>query len=305
MYNFTFNNHLKYTIDKREFGYRETGTEKYRVSIGSVDMQHYNKSNYRQELLRIVDLITQDFGKDIIVFLSGGTDSEIVLRTYIRYGIKPRCCCIKFIDDYNIGDVEEAIAICKELDVDLEILEFDVKNFYFSGEAEEFGKEIQCTQVTYLMVYYHIMKMSMPAVMGGELLLSRHIDRTSNFWYYTFRENEDASAMRFSNRFQIPLVNEFFSYTPEIMLYFLESKFGVAEMLDNKYKLSSVSSKNQILSKLCPDINHKTKTHGFERLLAFNYESYRSIIADSYKRLEPSLDGIPLDKTIQILRGTA
>ena len=305
MYNFTFNNHLKYSIGGREFGYRKTGFEKYQVSVGSVDMAYYNTSNYRQELLRIVDLITNDFGKDVIVFLSGGTDSEIVLRAFLKYGIKPKCCTIKFLDDYNIGDVEEAITICKELDVDLEILDFDVKDFYYSGKAEEFGKEIQCTQITYLMVYYHIMKMSMPAVMGGELLLSRQIDRTSNFWYYTFRENEDASAMRFSDRFQIPLVNEFFSYTPEIMLYFLESKFGVIDMLNDKYKLTSVSSKNKILSKLFPDIRHKTKTHGFERLLAFNYESYRSIISDSYKRLEPSLDGIPLDRTIQILRGIA
>jgi hypothetical protein len=303
MFNFTHNNHLKYYIGGREFGFRENNFEKYKVTVGTIDHDHYKNSNYKQELLRIVDLIVRDFGKDIVVFLSGGTDSEIVLRAFLKYGVRPRCCTIKFKNDYNIDDIEEAISICDELDIDLEILDFDVKDFYYSGEAEEFAKKIQCTQVTYLMVYYHIMKVSMPAVMGGELLLSRQIERNNNFWYYTFRENEDASAMRFSNTFKIPLVNEFFSYTPEIMLYFLESKYGVSEMLNDRYKLSSVSSKNKILSRLYPDIRRKTKTHGFERLLAFNYESYRSIISDSYRRLEPSLDGIPLVDTIKYLRG--
>jgi hypothetical protein len=142
----------------------------------------------------------------------------------------------------------------------------------------------------------------MPAVMGGELLLSRHIDKNSNYWYYTFRENEDASAMRFSNFFNIPLVNEWFSYTPEIMLYFLESKFGVQEMLSDRYKLTSVSSKNDILRKLYPNVRKKTKTHGFEKLLAFNYECYKDILKDEYKRLEFSLDGIPLDLVLKKLK---
>jgi asparagine synthetase B (glutamine-hydrolysing) len=303
MFNFTYNNHLKYSIGGREFGYRKTGEEKYTVSLGKVDPDHYRTSSYQKELLRISDLIYKDFGKDTLLFLSGGTDSEIVLRSFLKCGIKPRCCTIKLKGDYNAQDVSEAQQICKDLDVNLEIIEFDVKEFYYSGQAHEFASEIQCTQVTYLMIYYHVLKLSAPSVMGGELLLSRQIDRQNNYWYYTFRENEDASAMRFSNRYNVPLVNEFFSYTPEIVLYFLRSNLGVYEMLNNPYKLTSVSSKNEILSKLCPEIRNKNKSHGFEKLLAFNYEIYRSILSDSYKRLEFSLDGIPLSEAFKQLQG--
>jgi hypothetical protein len=299
---FTYNNHLKYSIGGKEFGFRKSGVEKYEVNVGTIDKDYYKKNNYRSELLRITDLVYNDLGKDLVLFLSGGTDSEIVLRNFLEYGVKPRCVIIKFNDGYNASDVREALELTEELGVDLEIIDFDIKDFFYSGEARDFAEKIQCTQITYLMVYYHIYKLGMPAVMGGELLLSRHIDKNSNYWYYTFRENEDASAMRFSNFFNIPLVNEWFSYTPEIMLYFLESKFGVQEMLSDRYKLTSVSSKNDILRKLYPNVRKKTKTHGFEKLLAFNYECYKDILKDEYKRLEFSLDGIPLDLVLKKLK---
>lgn len=301
MFNFTYQNHLKYSIGNRNFGCRENGFEKFIVDIGIIDRQVFNNSTYKLELNRISNLILEDLGKDLIVFLSGGTDSEIVLRSFLDIGFKPKCVTIKFKDDYNILDVKEAVEISRSLDIDLEILNFDVKDFYFSGKAEHFAKEIQCTQITYLMVYYHVLQLSAPSVMGGELLLTRHIDQKNNFWYYTFRENEDASAMRFSNRFRIPLVNEYFSYTPEIMLHFLDQPL-VKKMLNNPYKLTSVSSKNQILEHLYPGIRPKVKTHGFEKLLAFNYQSYKNLIKDDYKRLEFSLDGIPLEKLINKLK---
>ena len=58
--------------------------------------------------------------------------------------------------------------------------------------------------------------------MGGELLLKRNIGTDPSSWYYCLRENEDGSAMRFSDKYKLPLVNEWFSYTPELMLYYLE-----------------------------------------------------------------------------------
>jgi hypothetical protein len=302
MYNFTYKNHLRYTIGGREYGYRQHGAEKYSVEIGCIDRDHYKKSNYKKELARIADLVLKDLGNDLVLFLSGGTDSEIVLRSFLEIGFKPRCYTIKFKDNYNYQDVLESIEVAKDLGVSLDIIDFDVKDFYYSGQAEEFAREIQCTQITYLMIYYHVYKLNLPAVMGGELLLTRSISNNSNYWYYTFRENEDASAMRFSNRYNIPLVNEYFSYTPEIMLYFLESTFGVQNLLNDKYKLTSVSSKNDILKHLYPDVRKKIKTHGFEKLLAFNYECYKDILKNEYRRLESSLDGIPLDIVLKKLK---
>jgi hypothetical protein len=301
---FTHNNHLRYTIGDREFGYRENSYEKYNVTIGQIDKDHYRTSNYKQELCRTADLIYQDYKSDIALFLSGGTDSEIVARNFVDIGIKPKCFVIKFKDDYNSSDVNEAIDLAAELDLDLSIIDFDVKDFLYSGEATEFGRELQCTQITYLMVYHSIKKIGMPAVMGGEVFLKRNINTDPSTWFYCIRENEDASAMRFSLKFNLPLVNEYFSYTPELLLYYLEDP-DITTLVTTKYnyKLTSVSSKNAILKKLVPEIRVRKKTHGFERLLGFNFEAYRQLTYEQIMRLESTVDGIEINKVINILKG--
>lgn len=301
--NFTHNNHLRYTIGDREFGYRENSYEKYKLTVGSIDTDHYKTSSYAQELLRTADLIYQDYKSDFALFLSGGTDSEIVARNFVDIGIKPTCFVIKFKDDYNLSDVNEAVDVAKELDLNLHVIDFDVKDFLYSGEASVFGKELQCTQITYLMVYHAILKVGMPAVMGGEVFLKRNINTDPSTWYYCIRENEDASAMRFSNKFNIPLVNEYFSYTPELLLYYLEQE-DIINLVNTRYnyKLTSVSSKNDILKKVVPAIRVRKKTHGFEKLLAFNFEAYRQMSGEQIMRLESSLDGIEYNTVINMLK---
>jgi hypothetical protein len=303
--NYTYNNHLYYTIGNRKFGYRETPYEKFKVFTGKIDHDVYRRSSWREELRKTASIVLNEYGKDLVLFLSGGTDSEIVLRNFLEIGFKPRCAIIKFKDDYNISDVNEAIELTTLLDVKLDIIEFDVKEFWRSGEATEFSLEIDCTQVTYLMVYYHIKKLGFPAVMGGEQFLKRHISAGNSIWYHCFRENEDASAMRFSEKYRIPLVNEWFSYTPEMMLYYLEDPDVQALITDRfNYKLTSVSSKNLILKKLYPDIKLRIKTHGFERLLGFNSEVYSTLRTQTIPRLEPSLDGIFIPDLILHLKGS-
>jgi len=290
--NFTHNNHLTYSIDNRTFGYRRTTHDKFKVNVGSVDLDYYKTSNWLQEQYRTADLIYKDFGKDLIILFSGGTDSEIVVRAFNDIGIKPRLIFIKFANDYNINDLIIAQKITTDLGLSLEVIEFDVVDFYKSGQAFEFASAIHCRQIAYLTVYHHILKLQAPAIMGGEMLLRQ----TNNNWYYCFRENEDASAIRFSMKYDIPLVNEWFSYTPEMMGYYLNEPV-IQDLISNKipHKLSSVSTKNQVLKSLMPALIEKTKTHGYEQLMGLNIEAYNSLYRSHTKRLEYSLDGICIE----------
>jgi hypothetical protein len=300
---FTYKNHLSYSIGDKAYGYRTNSVEKYSVTVGSVDLDRYANSSYVDELHRTAELVRKDLGNDLVLFLSGGTDSEIVLRNFVHNGFKPRCVVLRFENNYNIGEVIEANAIAQELGVEIETIDFDIHDFFYSGQAKEFGETLQCTQLTYIMVYYNILKLGLPAVMGGEALLTRQVNLNDSYWYYTFRENEDASAMRFSNKYNIPLVNEWFSYTPELLLHWLEHP-KIKELVSTKhnYKLNSASSKNAILSTLYKT-RPKTKSHGFESLLAFNYTAYKDIGINQIKRLEASVDGIPYELVIQQLKG--
>lgn len=294
--NFTHNNHLTYTIGDRLFGHRETPYETYKVNVGQIDPAYYKTSNWLAEQYKTADIIYKEFGKDLVVMFSGGTDSEIVLRSFLKIGITPRCCFINFIGDYNIEDRIVAEKTCHDLNVKLEVLDFDILDYYNSGQAHEFAGNIQCRQIAYLTVYHWINKLQAPSVMGGEMFLRRHTDITSGKWYYVIRENEDGSAMRFTLKYNVPLVNEWFSYTPEMMGYYLEHP-KIHQLITDRfnYKLASVSSKNAILKSLMPEIVDKVKTHGYEKLMGFNGETYRELYLTHPRRLESSLDGIFID----------
>ena len=295
--NFTHNNHLTYTIGDVEYGYRTTPYEKFIVDVGSIDHDHYRNSNWVEEQYRTAELVAEDFNYDFAVMFSGGTDSEIVLRSFKHIGAAPKVVFIKFTDDYNIEDYKMACRIADDVGFNLDVIDFDVKKFYRSGEAYELAGSIQCRQIAYLSVYYNILKMKMPAVMGGEMLLRRHVNSAGSSWYYCFRENEDASAMRFSLKYNIPLVNEWFSYTPEMMGYYLENE-SIQRLITERYnyKLASVSSKNDILKEYMPSIIDKQKTHGYEQLMGFNGETYNTLGKSHVKRLVTSLDGIFIDE---------
>lgn len=295
--NFTFNNHLKYYLGNRLYGTRESITEPYIVKVGSIDNNHYKKSNWVEEQKRTAKLIYDEFGKELAIFFSGGTDSEIIVRTYCSLGIKPLLIFIKFKGDYNLSDLQIAEKISSELDIKLLVKEVDILNFYYSGDAWLLSEKIQCRQIAYLNVLNEIKKLSLPSIMGGEMLLKRHVDKDGSKWYYCFRENEDASAIRFSLNYKVPLVNEWFSYTPEMIAYYLEHP-KIQWLISDRYnyKLSSVSSKNEILKSYMPDLLEKPKTHGFEKLLAFNGETYQTLYKSHVRRFEPSLDGIFIDE---------
>ncbi len=295
--NFTYENHLKYYINDELYGERKLITDKFTVKVGRIDHEYYKTSNWVNEQYRTAEILSKLHGTSLGLMYSGGTDSEIILRVFKKLNRSLDVFFIKFENDYNHDDYVIADKICNELGIKLNVLNFDVINFYKSGAAYEFAGKIQCRQMAYLTVYMNILNVNIPFIMGGEMLFRRHTDNIGSKWYYCFRENEDASAMRFSKKFNIPLVNEWFSYTPEMMAYYLQNP-DIIKLLTTRYnfKMSSVTSKNKILKEYMPDIFDKIKTHGYEKLMGFNGETYEALYKSHIKRLEPSLDGIFVDE---------
>ena len=302
--NFTHNNHLTYTTGGRPCGYREEPTDKFKVDIGAIDKDHYAKSSWLEEQSRTADLIYKDYGKDFAVMFSGGTDSEIVLHAFKKIGVKPRAVFIKFVGDYNLPDLELAIKITNDLDIKLDIIPFDIVNFYRNGMAHEFASELQCSQMAYLSVYHHIAKLGLPAVMGGEMLMKRHVKPSGSKWFYCFRENEDASAMRFSNKYHIPLVNEWFSYTPEMMLYYMED-FAIKNLVVDKTPYWSITPiKNMVLRRIVPGLRKKSKGTGFENLKALLHESKEMLGELMVENIGDTHPHLTYDEVLNKLRGT-
>lgn len=300
--NYTQNNHLYYTIDGRRFGNRERPEEEFRVFVGKIDPDVYRTSSWREELHKTADTVLREYGRDLVLFLSGGSDSEIVLRNFVEIGFKPRCILLEFTGGYNAADCREAVELARCLDVRLDVIPVDIKEYYYSGEIYELSQQLQCSQIAYLNVYNHVKRIGAPAVMGGEQLLRKLDTQYERCWYHCYRENQDASAVRFSEQTGIPIVNEWFSYTPEMMLYYIEQP-EIQQIIEENVSSDTSRRKNVILQRLYPELRKKAKSHGFEQLVDFNIEVTTDLKSRMIPRTHPSLDGVRLRDLYQMLRG--
>jgi len=140
--------------------------------------------------------------------------------------------------------------------------------------------------------------------MGGELMLRKKPSSTESEWYYVCRENEDTSAMRLSLKYSIPLAYEWFTYTPEVIAYFIEHPL-LQDLITNKhnYKVSTVSTKNAFLKSVFPELSGAPKLHGFERLMEFNTETYHNLAKHYPSRLTTCTDGIKLSEFRRMIYG--
>ena len=309
----SYNNHVKFYVDDILYGNSKDPMRKFRVEFGKIDKEYYQRNNFNEELKRVADLQYNIFGKDLIVFLSGGLDSEIVVRSYIDIGIKPRCIIIRFTNFLkpdiieNIIEVNDAVKTANALGVDYEFFDFDVLKFYVSGEAKEMAIKYTCYLFP-MLVYYKVSALiaSNPCIFCGEILLEKHKDANQNrIWHYRFQETLEAATRRVSQDIGIPIVMEWYTYTPELMLYFLESPLVVNLVNKPSTRVSSTPIKNDILKTLVPAVKdtNKTKTWGYENLTNMVVEANWQFTSAMPFRIDSTDYGTKYHDVLTMLKG--
>ena len=309
----SYNNHVKFYVDDILYGNSNDPTRKFRVEFGKVDKDLYQRSNFNEELQRVADLQYSIFGKDLIIFLSGGLDSEIVVRSYVAIGLKPKCIIMRFTNFMkpgiieNLIEVNAAIETANNIGIDYEFFDFDVLKFYVSGEAKEMAIKYTCYLFP-MLVYYKVSTLiaSNPCIFCGEILLEKHKDiHQSSVWHYRFQETLEAATHRVSQDTGIPIVMEWFTYTPELMLYFLESPQIINLVAQRSYKVASTPFKNYILKTLVPSIkdSNKQKTWGYENLTNMVTEANWQFTSVMPFRIDPTDYGTKYYDVIAMLKG--
>jgi hypothetical protein len=309
----THNDHIKFYINDQLYGNNKDPDRIYRVEFGSVDKDYFKRSSYYEELKRVADLQYNFFGKDLIIFLSGGLDSEIVVRTYLNIGIKPRCVIIRFVNKLNPGVIENllevtaAIKTATELGVEFELYDFDVFDFYLSGEAKEIAVRYTCDTFG-ILVYYKLAMIyaSHPCIFCCEVVLEKRRDNNLNpVWYIRYEETLEAATHRVTLDTGIPIVMEWYYYTPELLLYFLESQYIKNLVTNRSTYVSSTRVKNDILRKLVPDVKDstKSKTWGYENLTNMLLEANWQFKYLMPYRIDPCDHGTSYNEVIEMLRG--
>jgi hypothetical protein len=201
------------------------------------------------------------------VCLSGGLDSEIVVRVFKDVGIKHNTFIFKLENDYNIRDFTNAVKICKELDIKYTIIDFNLQNF-FENEAEALFKKTMIPYVGRLPRLKFLDYLdNIPIYCDGEPYWKRKLQEDYNLksdWHFYLTEDAYSVSI-YANQINRIVIGDWYEFTPDIIMSYHSLPYVKRLFNDEIYgKTSNISSKVIIHKEFYPTIEDKIKLIGYE-----------------------------------------
>ncbi len=262
-----YNNWMTYSFDGVEYGPKLSPTSKFVINLKP--QIEGPLPSYKDALMRNARLLRDSYSEPFDVLLSGGIDSEVVVRTFKECGIKHNTVIFRLENDYNIRDVTNAIKVCENLNLKYKIIDFNLQKF-FENDAMDYFQRIWCPMAGRLPRLKWIdMLDNIPVFGEGEPYIHRELkedySKKSN-WHFVFNEIVYSSSIysRFLNR---TVIGDWYEFTPEVLLSFYELD-SVNDLINDKIpgKLSSWSIRSDVHKMIWPDIQFKEKLVGYEGL---------------------------------------
>lgn len=85
--------------------------------------------SYHEELLLNAQVIRDSFSEPFDLLLSGGIDSELMLKSFVESKIPVNVYIARYNNNINIEDFEEALITCRIYNVTPKIIDFDLEKF--------------------------------------------------------------------------------------------------------------------------------------------------------------------------------
>ena len=289
----TYKNHCKFGYNGEYFNFRKTPEDQFHVTYGKCEREPYN---FKKECIETAKLIYQKTDLPIYVLFSGGIDSEIVVNVFMEAGIPFTPVTVVFDDYINEHDAKYAFSFCEKHNLNHKILNLNILSFW---ENE-------------MMYYADMTKANSPQInvmMWAMDMLNGYTvfcDGTSNYIKDNFINREINFCW---NRFMMLTKKEgvptFFTYTPELMLSFLND---IEEKTLNTpyYNFSKDGSSHCSYHKIRNEVyklywnwEERKIYNGFEKIMNTD-EKYREILMKKYPGGN-SYFPIPIDKLREIL----
>lgn len=266
MKSFTLNSWLSWNFDGSQYGVR---TSKDNVYTLKFDLSKMPKeiSSYKEELYNNARLMRDHHVGKFDVLLSGGIDSEVVVRTFKDLKIPHNTYIFKFEDNINYKDVESAIEICNSLNISYKVIDFNLKKFFESSAYDIFQKSgcIRAGRLPHLKFFDYID--NIPVMGEAEPYWLRvsgnNYDETSNWIFPINESNHNASI--YLHTLGRDNVCDWYEFSPNLIKAFNRLPL-IQNLINDKMpgKISSWSSRCAIHQDIWPDMRNKPKLTGYE-----------------------------------------
>ena len=262
-----------YTSSNNWYSWSYNGNKFSRsTSIDDVFSTEFNvtsvsANSFKYELLSAArDILDHYQGLSPCIFFSGGVDSDIVLRTFVELGAKPKVYIVRYENDYNIYDVSYAITVCSMLGVDYKIIDFNLKKFY-ENDAELISENAQVDRAMALpQLKFMDYVDGLPIYSASDPSWTRLNDdySTKGQWVMRCWEHDIgwSNYALFKNR---PAVMEFFKWSPSLLMAWNKTEW-LKKLTNDQYygKLGTSSTKINGYREAYPDLIERRKKTGFE-----------------------------------------
>lgn len=226
------------------------------------------------------------------IFFSGGVDSELILRSYLDIGAKPKVYIIRYEKDYNIYDVSYAVTVCNILGVSYNLIDFDLERFY-RNDAELVSEQAQIDRPRMLP------HLKFTDCADG-LIIVGHSDVR---WYRTDDDyskkgtwlaqdfEHDIGCDKYNIFHNRPAVYQWWKWTPGLIISYTRLKW-FQDLIQDKYngKLGINSTKLLGFREIYPDLIPRKKITGFE--------SVDNLIDELENHLSKKYNGLPYRQSI-------
>ena len=258
-----YNNWMTYSYDGIENGLKKIDSSfsiKFKADKEPLDI------SYKDALFRNASIMRDQYTEPFDVCLSGGIDSEVVVRTFKDLGIKHNTFIFRLEDSINAIDVSNAITLCNALNIDYKIIDFNLRKF-FENDALHYAEIIKTPRAGRLPRLMWFEMLDNIVITGeGEPYWTRDLatEETKSSWSFHFSEDAYTNS-RYTDIISKTAICDWYEYTPEIMWSFKKIPLIENLLKDNlPNKLSTWSSRHIIHKEIWPDIKYIPKLTGFE-----------------------------------------
>ena len=223
--------------------------------------------SYHNALKQNATIMRDSFSEPFDVLLSGGIDSEVMVRTFKELGIKHNTFIFRYEDDLNIRDINSSIQICEALNIPYKIIDFNLSKFYETEAADIFAKTL-VPDVASLSRFKWLDYLDNVPVFGeGEPYWKRDLGgdyKKKSPWSFHLTERQFFIGLN-SHYVNRPIVGEWYLYTPDITISHYREPL-IQNLLDDILigKESTLSSRLPLHRNYWPDIRDKSKLTGYE-----------------------------------------
>lgn len=229
--------------------------------------------------------------REVYIFLSGGLDSEVVVKAFLDAGLKFKTISFRFTDNMSLHEEKYIDKFVSQHNLDHNYYEIDPQ-WLTSEEAALYCKQSVCIR-SEMLPHMKLMKHvwdnlnGFPVLGNGDLYVSKEInpqwltqDRSLPKYQWLYIEYEYIVAwFRFAIENKILGAIGFFQQNPYIVLSMIKEPIMQKCFNDEMpYKLSCRSSKSVVYKKYWPDLLNRMKYHGGEKVSGICLELNRNLV---------------------------